>query len=371
MIRLGPPDINDDDRRAVDEVLRSGWLVNGPMVTRFEGAVAQYVGAQAAVAVSSGTAALIVALRAHDIGPGDQVLVPAFTFPATAHAVMIVGADPILVDIDPQHWNIDPQRAGKAITAQTKAILAVDQFGMPANRAALGALEKSDGSKPLLIEDAACALGAAVGGTRCGAGASLSCFSFHPRKVITSGEGGMVCTDDLQLASRMRALRNLGRQDDGGFGEAAGNLRLNEMAAALGLSQLKRIDQILQRRCSLAQHYREQLQGNAKLSLQAVSPDARPTWQTFALCLADNINRDGVIQCLADDGIEAGIATYGLHRERPYDQDPRWTAKDLPHADRMARQGLALPLHLGLRESDLDQIVESLRKAIDKESAHG
>jgi len=366
MIRLGPPDINDDDRRAVDEVLRSGWLVNGPMVTRFEEAVAQYVGAKAGVAVSSGTAALIVALRAHNIGAGDQVLVPAFTFPATAHAVMLVGAEPILVDIDSRYWNIDPEQAAAALTLKTKAILAVDQFGLPADRNALSALTKANGEKPLLIEDSACALGASFQGIRCGAGHSLSCFSFHPRKVITSGEGGMICTDDLQLAARMRALRNLGRQDDGGFGEAAGNLRLNEMAAALGLSQIGRIDDMLQKRRDLAKGYCSRLEGDSRFSWQHIPKDTQHTWQTFALSLAAGIDRDGIIKAMAAAGVEAAIATYGLHRERPYDQDPRWTAEALPNAEHMAKQGIALPLHLGLDDASLDQIVAAFLSALAK-----
>ncbi|MBK6847374.1 MAG: aminotransferase class I/II-fold pyridoxal phosphate-dependent enzyme [Proteobacteria bacterium] len=201
-LKLSAPDLGDAERAAVDAVLRRDQLTLGPELPAFEDELARWVGARHAVAVSSGTAALVLALQACDIGAGDEVIVPSFTFPATINAVALVGAQPVIVDVDAASWNLDVAAAAAALTPRTRALLPVDVLGLPAPRAALRALARRSDPPLAVIEDAACALGATCDGLRCGSDSQLACLSFHPRKIITTGEGGAVLTRDAALAAR-------------------------------------------------------------------------------------------------------------------------------------------------------------------------
>ncbi|MCC6747114.1 MAG: DegT/DnrJ/EryC1/StrS family aminotransferase [Deltaproteobacteria bacterium] len=365
MLELNAPDIQPEDLAAVARVLEGKRLLAGPEIARFEAAVAEAVGANHAVAVSSGTAALVLALQAAGVGPGDEVLVPAFTFLATAHAVVLVGATPVLVDVDPRTWNLDPGEAARAITSRTTAILPVDQFGLPVEVEPLLMLRRRDGLALTLIEDAACAVGAARHGRPVGAGPGTACLSFHPRKIITTGEGGMVLTDEAGLADRIRQLRTLGRDGSGRFVEVGPNLRMTELGAALGRSQLGRLPALVERRRALATRYRSRLHGHPRLRLQAEPPGLRHCYQTFALCLGPELDRAMVIASLARDRVQAGVATYGVHRELPYRSDERIAAQPLPVADELAARGLALPLHPGMTESEVDRVCAALERALE------
>ncbi len=347
----------------VAETLRSGWLVNGPRVAAFERALALRCGARHAVAVSSGTAALTLALEVAGIGPGDRVIVPAFTYLATAHAVALVGAEPVLVDVDPGSWNIDVAAVGRELEGDqpTAGLLPVDQFGLPADLAALRALTASSERRPVLIDDAACALGATRDGRPCTADADLACFSFHPRKVITTGEGGAVLVEDDELAARLRRLRNHGRDAAGTFVEVAGNQRMSELAGALGCSQLSRLDQLLEQRQRLAARYRQRLEAHPALTLQQVTPDLTHSYQTFAVCLSEPYPRQRVLAALQSRGVEATIGTFALHLERPY---AAATGRDLPVAERLARHCLALPLHPALALEQVDTVCRALEEAL-------
>ena len=358
VIRLSPPDIEESDIEAVAQVLRSRWLVNGPQVRAFEQEVAQLLGAAYAVATSSGTSALTLALEALAIGPGHEVIVPSFTYPATAHAVVLVGAVPVFADVEENSWNLDASRLAAHLTPNTRAVLAVDQFGVPADRQALRqALADASRSDVQLIEDAACSLGAEIDGRPCGAQATAACFSFHPRKVITTGEGGLVVTDCEEVAQRIRQRRNHGRDAEGHFVESAPNLRMSELAGALGRSQLRRLRPLIARRRGLAEHYRRRLGAARGLSLQGQPPGAVATYQTFALRLAADYSRAEVVSRLVERQVEATVGSFAVHQLRPYCESG---TASLPVSEVLAQQTLALPLHPAMTPDDVERVCDAL-----------
>lgn len=365
MIRLTIPDIGEEEIQAVVKVLRSGYLVQGQNVEAFESRVAEYVGVKYAVAVSSGTAALHLSLLALGIGPGDEVIVPDFTFPATANVVELVGARAVLVDIDLASYNIDTQQIQPAITQRTRAIIPVHLFGLPADMAAVYKIAREHNL--FVIEDAACALGARIDGGMCGSFGDLSCFSFHPRKAITTGEGGMVVANDQDLAERVRQFRNHGmaRADGRVRFEFAGlNYRLTDFQGALGLSQMSRIESIIQKRAELARLYRQQLSGVDELALPVEIPGTRHVWQSYVVLLKEGLDRDGVIQDLRQAEIETTIGTYALSAQ------PFFASRGKPKekSNLAYRQSLCLPLHPRMPESDVEQVSACLKEALRKKA---
>jgi perosamine synthetase len=346
VIRLALPDVGDEELAAIAEVLETGQLTMGPKVLEFERLLAVAAGTEHAVAVSSGTAALHVAVLAAGIGDGDEVLVPAYTFPATANVVALAGAKPVLVDVDPVTMNMDAADAARRVTPRTKAVLAVHLFGRPARLEELPYLP--------VLEDAAGALGAAYRGRLCGGLGLLGCFSFHPRKVVTTGEGGAVTTNDAELAERVRGLRHHGwapsdRYDDMPVG--AFNYRLSDVLCALGIPQLRRLDELLAARERVAQGYAERLAG-----LEVVLPRAddgdRHGWQAYVIQLD---RRDDALAGLREAGIQAQIGTYALHRLGAYREQGLF-----PGADAAFERALALPLHTRLTEAELDRVAHVL-----------
>jgi perosamine synthetase len=346
-VRLAFPDLGAEELEQVEHVLESGQLTMGPKVAEFEAELARACEVEHAVAVSSGTAALHLAVLALEIGPGDEVLVPAFTFPATANVVALAGAKPVLVDVDPTTMNVDPERAAAAMTPRTKAILVVHLFGRPARIEELLDLP--------LIEDAAGALGARRVGRACGGIARVGCLSFHPRKIVTTGEGGAVTTGDAELADTVRRLRHHGIEPHGDFEIASPglNYRLSDILCAVGLPQVRRLGVLLAERTRIAAAYTERLAG-LDLVLPTADEGDVHGWQAYVVQLE---RRDEALQALRAEGIEVQVGTYGLHRLAAYrDQGP------LPGADRCHDHTLALPLHSRLTESDLDRVAEALRK---------
>jgi dTDP-4-amino-4,6-dideoxygalactose transaminase len=325
-------------------------LTMGPRVDEFESLLGEAAGTVHAVAVSSGTAALHVSVLALGIGPGDEVLVPAYTFPATANVVALAGARPVLVDVDPVTMNIDPDDAARRVTPRTKAVLAVHLFGRPARVEGLPEVP--------MIEDAAGALGAARGGRPCGSLGVVSCFSFHPRKVVTTGEGGAVATDDARLAERARSLRHHGWSPSNAYDDMpapAFNYRLSDILCAVGIPQLRRLDELLAVRERLAAGYRERL-GHLDLVLPEVDAGDRHGRQAFVVQLD---RRDEVMAGLRAQGIQCQIGTYALHRLGAYrGQGP------FPGADAAFERALALPLHGRLSDADLDRVAEALDKLV-------
>jgi perosamine synthetase len=276
MIPLTIPELGAEEIAATERVLRSGMLVQGKEVQAFEAALAESVGRAHAVAVCNGTAALELALRALDVGPGDEVVCPALTWPSPAHAARMLGAVPVLADIDPHEWNLTADSLRAALGPRTRAVIVVEQFGNPARHAELAA---AAGAVPLVV-DAACSLGSRYRGAPCGSHGVISCTSFHPRKVITTGEGGACFTDDAALAARLRMLRNHGQLEPGTFACASGNYRLTELAAAIGRAQLLKLEQICAARRA---HLQAILAAVPEALVQRAPPEGVENRQTFGL----------------------------------------------------------------------------------------
>ncbi len=349
MIRLAKPWIGEDEQRAVAAVLESGQLVQGALVERFEQAVAALVGRKHAIGVSSGTAALQLALKVLGIGPGDEVLCPALSWPSPAHAVRLAGAKVQFVDVDADEWNSTEDALRSSRTEQAKAAIVIDQFGNPARAAAI---RDALGALPI-IEDAACALGSRFPNGPCGSLGKVSCLSFHPRKVLTTGEGGMCLTDDDDIADQLRMLRNHG-QLRGEFVVAAGNHRMTEIAGALGLAQLQRLHEIVARRRELAASYREML-GDA-VSVQASPAGAESNFQTFGVILPQGRDRNTVRDKLRERGVEAGQLSFAIHKLGSF----AGSDASMPIAEHIAARGLALPLFPQMRNAEAEEVARVL-----------
>ena len=342
MIRLAWPALGEEELAAVAEVLESGQLTMGPKVVEFEDELACACEVEHAVAVSSGTAALHLAVLALGIGSGDEVIVPAYTFPATANVVALAGAQPVLVDVDPETMNLRPEAVADAVTERTRAVLVVHLFGRPAR---WDEIEAAVPDGVVLIEDAAGALGARRAGRACGGLGRLGCLSFHPRKIVTTGEGGAITTNDGELAETIRTMRHHGWLD-GDIPAPGLNYRLPDILCALGVTQLRRLEQLLEERERLAAAYRERLEG--RVELPSADEGDRHGWQAYIVRVDW---RDEALTALRDAGIEAQIGTYALHRLGAYrDQGP------FPGADAAYERALALPFHNRLTEEDLDRV---------------
>ena len=329
------------------EVLASGMLTMGPKVAEFEQELARLCEVEHAVVVSSGTAALHVAVLALGLTPGDEVLVPAYTFPATANVVALAGLVPVLVDVDPETMNLDP--AQLRVGPRTRAILPVHLFGRPARLEQLPDLP--------VLEDAAGALGARRGGRACGGLGLLGCLSFHPRKILTTGEGGAVTTNEEPIAESVRRLRNHGWQSlSPPEMPAPGlNYRLSDILCAVGLPQARRLDELLAERTRIAAGYTERLR-HLPLLLPAADEGDVHGWQAYVLQVGD---RDRVLSQLREQGIEAQIGTYALNQLGAYRGQG-----DFPGATRVFERALALPFHTRLRDTDLDCVSETLDKIV-------
>ena len=346
-IRLACPDVGDAELAAVAEVLASGQLTTGPRVEAFERAVAAAVGTVDAVAVSSGTAALHLALLALGVSEGDEVVVPAYTFPATGNAVALCGARPVLVDVDPGTFLLRPELVAEAMTPRTRAVIPVHLFGRPVD---WEALQTAVTQEVVLLEDAAGALGARYRGTPCGALGIAGCLSFHPRKIVTTGEGGAVTTDDPAAAAAVRRLRRHGFADDGELPQPGFNYRLADVLCALGIPQLERLEQLLSARERVAGWYEERL-GHIVATPCAGEGD-RHGWQAYVVSVD---RRDVAIAALRAAGIEAQIGTYALHSLAAYrDQGP------FPGAEAAFQRGLALPFAASLTEGEVDRVCATL-----------
>jgi perosamine synthetase len=355
VIRLAWPDVGAEEAAAVAEVLESGQLTMGPKVPEFEAMLAEACGVAHAVAVSSGTAALHLAVAALRLEPGDEVLVPAYTFPATANVVAQVGARPVLVDVDPATMNLDPARAAAAVTPRTRAVLAVHLFGRPLD---WEALRDALPDRVELLEDAAGALGARRRGRPCGGLGALGCLSFHPRKIVATGEGGAVTTNDAELADSIRRMRHHGIEPSGDFEIATPglNYRLADILCAVGIPQLRRLEELLQARERIAGAYAERLDG--LVDLPSVDEGDRHGWQAYVVQLD---RRDEALAALRTAEIQAQIGTYALHRLQAYaDQGP------FSGADRAYDRALALPFHTRLEDAELDRVAAVLDSVVSK-----
>lgn len=348
MIRIATPLIGDEERAAVDRVLQSGSLSQGPEVAAFEAEFSTIVGDRRCVAVNSGTSALHLALLAAGIGVGDEVVVPSFTFAATANAVRLAGATPVFADIDPATYCLDPAAVAAVVTPRTAALLPVHLYGHPAPMVELVALARRHGL--LVIEDAAQAHDAALDGRPVGALGDLAAFSFYPTKNMTTGEGGMVVTDDEALARRIRLLRSQGMERQYENEVVGFNLRMTDLAAAIGRVQLRRLRSFGVLRRSNAARYDAHLMGVATPS---VAPGAVHVYHQYTVRSPE---RNALQQRLADRGVEARVYyPTPVHRLAPYAVEA-----ELPVTEKAAREVLSLPVGPHLTDADVACIIEAV-----------
>jgi perosamine synthetase len=361
MIKLAKPVISEAVIQEVAEVIRSGNLVQGPRVGQFEEALRDYLDIEHVAVVSSGTAALHLSLMALSIKNGDEVIVPAFTFPAPANAVENVGAKPVFVDISLADFCIDPSRIEDVITERTKAIIVVHEFGQAAELEKIVEIAKRRDLH--LIEDAACAIGAQWKNRPVGSFGILGCFSFHPRKVITTGEGGAITTGDASLAQRIRALRNHGLSAPGTseFTYAGLNYRMTDFQAVMGHGQLMHVEEEIAARIKQAEQYRGSLSDCGWLRTPETLENRRHIYQTFHVLLDDAMDRDRLIRHLKEQGVETILGAQALHILPYYKTKYGYAPSDYPQALRAFRQGLALPMGSHVTGDNIDTICDRLR----------
>lgn len=363
-IPMSAPDITDEDVQAVAEVVRSGRLALGPKTEEFERLIADYVGVKYAVAVSSGTAALHLIVRALGIGPGDEVLVPSFTFVASVNAILYERARPVFVDIEPDTYNLDPEDLRRKITPRTKAIMVVDVFGHPAEWDEILRIAEKHNLK--VIDDSCEALGAEYRGKKLGQFGDAAAFAFYPNKQMTTGEGGVIVTADLGIAKLCRSMRNQGRGEMGAWLEherLGYNYRMTEMSAALGISQLQRIDTILAKRERVAMLYTKRLSCLDFVRPPVVRPYVRMSWFVYVVALKEGLHRKPIMAAMARMGIPTRGYFEPVHLQ-PYIREMLGTKEGmLPVTESIAQRTIALPFHGNLSEAEIDQVVEALAEA--------
>lgn len=363
-IPLARPNITQSEIDAVVEVLRTPNLSLGPKVPQFERAVAQYCGTRFAVACSSGTTGLHLLVRAIGIKPGDEVITTPFSFVASSNCVLMESATPVFVDIDPDTWDIDPARLERALTPRTKAIIAVDVFGQIADMNAINAFAQKKSLR--VIEDSCEALGSRYKNKPAGSLGHAGVFGFYPNKQITTGEGGMIVTDDETIADLCRSMRNQGRDTGGGWlahPRMGFNYRLSDINAALGLAQLLRIDEIIAQRNRVHRLYTQRLATESRLVLQKNRAGVTPSWFVFVVRLADRYtqsDRDRFLKTLAARGIGCSNYFAPIHLQPFYMERLGHKPGDFPHCENVAARTIALPFHHELTEPDVDYICHQL-----------
>ena len=364
--------VSEDDIAQVVSVLRSDWLTTGPQIPALEEALTATTGARHAIAFSSGTAALHGATVAAGLGPGDEAITTPMTFAATANAVLYAGAEARFADVEPGSLLIDPDRIREAVTERTRALLPVDYSGQPADYERLRAVADAAPGGPLtIIADAAHSLGATRDGRRVGTLADMTVLSLHPAKIITTGEGGAVLTDDDDRAERLRRFRNhgiateLSARKDWTYAmvELGYNYRLTDIGAALGISQLSRLDAFLERRRSLAARYLERLAGHEYLDVPTVDAGAEPAWHfMFVQLRLERLraDRSAIYHALRAEGIGVNVHYIPVH-QHPYYR-ARYPRLTFPVAEAAYERLLTLPLHAGMTTADVDDVVAALDK---------
>jgi perosamine synthetase len=371
-IPLAAPDICEADIEAVTNVLRTSSLSQGPKLEEFEHAVAEYVGASHAVAVNSGTSGLHLCIRALGIGEGDEVIVPSFAFIAVANAIRYERAVPVFVDIDPVMLNLDRNLIETAITPRTRAILVVHTFGCPAELTEIIHIARRHNL--FVIEDSCEAIGAEFDGRKVGAQGEVGVFSFYPNKQITTGEGGMIVTQNREIATLARKLRSQGRgnsEDSFRHTELGYNYRISELNCALGIEQLKRVEDVLERREAIAQKYSDRLNGHPNLKLPPLCVSRRRlSWFVYVIRLDsrfDQVCRDWIVKEMSSRGIGCGTYFSPIHLQPIYNSGYR-RRTDLPVTEWNAARSVALPFFNRIVDAEIDEVCKTLDELIHRTS---
>jgi len=364
-IPLIKPYITQEIKDKVCEVLDSGHLTEGPVTAEFEDVFKQYVACDHVLAVSSCTAGLEIALRAVGVGPGDEVIVPDYTYPATADVVAIVGAKIVIVDVHPRTMLIDYNELEKAITPQTKAIIPVSLFGNPLNYERLEELKQKYGF--YIVEDAACSIGAKYKGKKVGTMADISVFSLHPRKFITTGEGGLITTNNDKWPTWMNSYKHFGigasdSREGASFERIGSNYKLSNVLAAIGLVQMEHIDELLEKRLELSRRYEELLSDCNGVKFPEKTPGGRHSCQSFCIFIE---NRNQVIKSMRPRGIEVQIGTYSLHMHPAFASRPYCQIRgNMPGSKYAFEHCLTLPLYHEMTESEQEDVVQQLLESL-------
>ncbi|CAL78882.1 putative DegT/DnrJ/EryC1/StrS aminotransferase family protein [Bradyrhizobium sp. ORS 278] len=371
-IQFALPYFGPEEAAAAAAAVQSGWVVGGPRLRELETAFADHCGVSHGVGVSSWTTGAFLVLKTLGIGPGDEVLVPSLTFIATVNAIVHVGATPVFVDVHPGTYNIDPADIPEKITSRTRAILPVDQLGLPCDIDEISRIASANDL--LLIADAACSFGSAFRGVAVGSQATITIFSLHARKIITTGEGGMIVTNDGDFAERLRRQRHQGMslsdyQRHGQlptmfetYPEVGYNFRITDVQAAIGVAQLARLPEMLRLRREIAQHYLSRLDGHPDLIMPLVPDHVTPNWQSFQIRLREGarLTRNQLMERLHERGVPTRRGVMASHMEPPY----RSHCAILPVTELLARQCLQLPMHPRLTADQIDFIADELTDAL-------
>lgn len=368
MIPLIRPIITEETKRRVNEVLDSGFLTEGAVTRELETVVAKYLGVGHCLGVTSCTTGLEMALRCLGVAAGDEVIVPDYTYPATASAVALLGATPVVVDVDPSTMLVDHGALEESITPATKAVIPVSLFGNPLNYEELALLKKKYGF--FILEDAACSFGAEYRGQKVGSRSScadITVFSCHPRKFITTGEGGLVVTDNDEWAEWMLSFKHFGMgvhesRLSTSFDRIGTNLKLSNILAAVGLSQMSMVEELLERRRFLAARYAEALRAVAGISIPSITEGGLHSYQTFCVHVDE---RDRIMQSMRNKGVEVQIGTYSLHMHRAFNANERVRiVGNMEGSLQSFRRTLALPLYHEMTLEEQDVVVDTLVREV-------
>jgi perosamine synthetase len=372
-INVARPYFDEKEQEAVARVIESGWVSQGPKVREFEEAFAEYIGVKYAIATTSCTTALHSALAISGIGPGDEVLVPSLSFIASANTITYCGAKPVFVDVEPSTCNIDVKAIRQYISSKTKAIIVVHQMGLPADLDPIIELSQLNGLT--IIEDAACAVGSEYKGKKIGGHGNIACFSLHPRKIITTGEGGMITTNNRDIAEKLRRFRQHGMSISDierhqainimleSYPEIGYNYRMTDIQAAIGIVQLQKLPDILSKRNRIAAKYSKAFSNIPKIRIpQLPAYVTKHNFQSYWIEIAENmsIDRDTLMQKLLDQGISTKRGIMAIHLEPCYVADNR----ELPITERLTSQTLIIPLYPSMTEEEVQYVISEVGRLL-------
>jgi perosamine synthetase len=374
MIPIAKPYLTKKEAKAAYDTILTGWITQGPRVAEFENKFAEYTGAKYAVAVSNCTTALHLAMIIAGIGQNDEVICPSMSYIATANAIKYVGAKPVFAEVNPANYNLDIKDVEKRINSKTKAILLVHQIGMPADIDAFKELAQRHNLR--LIEDAACAVGSSYKGSKIGSHSDLVCFSFHPRKVISTGDGGMIATSNESYYNRLKLLRQHGMSINDRTRhesskvifedhlEVGYNYRLTDIQAAVGIRQLEKLDWIIGKRRKIANRYHKAFKGFECLQLPLEKKGYFSNYQSYSIYLKDNcpVSRNDLMQKMLDAGISTRRGIMTSHRETAYSEE--YAGVSLPVSEKASDQSIILPLYVPMKEADIQMVIDTLTSFI-------